>query len=273
MRAKKADIDVEKRPYGVDKSVPPAFVREREAKEARDRWWRGVTPSGKALIALAVIIFLAASALLAVGLVYNTGGTVRPGPKPGVVPTGATILKPLYANSNARLDMAVLAAGLHLTLKSMSKTSQGLMKDLKGSYGSDLPSRSLTASIDVMADGPEKPTTPRQPASTGSAIQQKYLKKYRAYLSLLTSIRSAAESIPATGPRSAERSSLIQACDDLTRDTTVIISGLSKLGSDPSQDGEIAAGIEVAGARIKDTSKKVDSLLNQLTDSHPGSNP
>jgi hypothetical protein len=265
MRGKKADIDVEKRPYQVDKSVPPAFVRRREAKD-RERWWRGLTSSGKATIVLVLVLVLAVSAIVAVSLTFNTNGKAVPKPKPHPDPGS---VKPLfsYSNNNAPLDMAVLAAGLHLTLKSMSTTSRGLMKDLKGSFGSRVRPHSMTASIDVLADGPENPNGQPGPASSGSAIQQRYLKKYRAYLVLLSSIRKAADSIPATGPSAAARSALIRACDDLTRDTTVIVTGLMRLGSDPSQDGEIAAGIEVAGSRIEATSKRVDSLLKALTGS------
>lgn len=294
MRGKKVGPDAAGRTNGVDKHVPPTFLARRDARRSPLRWWRGITPAGKITVCIVALLLIALVAGLSVSLSgSNTRGTdVKPAKrvpdkKPPVTAKPEEVPLYSYSDNHARLDVAVLASGLMMTLKAMSDTSLKLENDLKATYGdgesvdytgtlapfipASLPglasseSERLSASLDVLADGSDG-ALPAQPTPSGSEVGARYIERYRAYLALLTSIRASAESVPTldTGNLATLRTMLIKACDDLTRDTSAIIAGLERLGADPSEDASIAAGIQAASRRVTDTEKSVDRLLAEI---------
>ncbi|MHB8896211.1 MAG: hypothetical protein ACYC99_13685 [Candidatus Geothermincolia bacterium] len=292
MRGKgnKVGPDELRRPNGVDKRKPPAFLAQREHARFPRRWWAGLTSGGRCTILVVAILLIALIVGLSVSLAGSstTGKDVKPRPRPK--PRPEVVVKPRprplysYSSNSARLDIAVLASGLTLTLEAMSVTSAKLEAELAATYGAGpdtfslsggletpgpaqpptrLPEMALTASLDVLADGPDG-AQPATPVAPGTDIGKRYVTRYREYLALLTSIRAGAETIPAAGKQALERSALIKACDELMRDTSVIVSGLEQLGADPGEDGIIAAGIGAANDRILETSKRVDSLIDAI---------
>jgi len=283
MRGQRVGPD-EGRPNGVDKHVPPAFLARRERGGFPRRWWSGLTAAGRWTVLVIVILLVALVAGLSMSLAgSNTAGKVVKRHPEAPISHKKTTLYSFSANSS-RIDTAVLASGLVVTIEAMSRTSAQLQKDLEATFGDSgdpfpkarfpvsggnrpapegAPDGVLTASLDVLADGPDGAQPDISP-SPASEIGQRYIARYREYLSLLTLIRGGAESIPAAGGPSFGRPDLLKACDELMRDTSVIIAGLERLGADPDEDGIIATGIGAANTRIQETSKRVDQLMDAL---------
>jgi len=273
MRGKRVGPDDARRPVGVDKSLPPEFILRSGQHRTPRNWWSGLTSPGKWTVCIAALVLIGAvagiSALL--GASGISGGNVKPRPpvaKPHVKATRPRAIAPLYSFSlnTAKLDIAVLASGLHLTLDSMSGTSKSLDEELSSTYGLEYqPSSGLTASLDVLADGPVNgaPDSGSQ-QDLPSDIGQRYVKKYRAYLATVNAIQKRAQAVPPTAGSAAERTLLLKACADLSRDTSAIVAGLERLGTDPAEDSGIAHGIEAASGRIVETADLVNRLLGEL---------
>jgi hypothetical protein len=273
MRGTKVGPDDARRPVGVDKSLPPDFILRGGRRSAPGSWWSGLTSQGKWTVCVALLVIVGAVAGLSaiLGASGISGGNVKPHPpvvKPPVNITKPRVVIPLYSFSNntAKLDIAVLASGLHITIDSMSSTSKSLNEELSSTYGLERRmSSGLSASLDVLADGPDTgaPDSGRQP-NLPSDIGQRYVKKYRAYLATVNAIQKRAQAVPPTAGSAAERTLLLKACADLSRDTSAIVAGLERLGTDSAEDSNIAHGIEAASGRIVETAGLVDRLLGEI---------
>lgn len=290
MRGKRIGQDASNGIGGVDKHVPPAFISRREAGRSPRRWWGGLTSSGRVTVVLAVLV----AAALAAGIAFSftgssTSGTATPpvGREPRPEPRPPAKKKPVvtfsFSSSNARIDIAVLAAGLRMMLDEIADTAGELDKELRktfdaqeGGSGTLVPREpklaredGLTAKLDVLADGSDGDLPPES-GTPVSDIAGRYLSSYRRYLGLLTSMRAAAEAVQATTPElSTARDTLLKACDDLARDTSAVIAGLERLGADPVEDAQVAAGIEAANRRISESKKQVKALIQSISRSNP----
>ncbi len=269
MRGSKEERDTSKRPVAVDKSIPPAFVAKRGARRLSPRWWSGLTPAGRWAVAVLGIAVVAVVAGLVLSLAGSktTGSDAKPPPmvkpKPPDEKSAKKVVPFSFSKSRAALDIAVLASGLHIVLDSISETSQDLLEELGSATDTQGGVTSgLTASLDVLADGPEEPV----PSPPSTDLGKRYVNRYREYLALVTDIRKAAEAAPMTEASAQDRRALVKACDEISRDTSIIIAGLEKLGTDPEEDAVIAEGIASAQARIDETSKRLDNLIESLRD-------
>lgn len=256
-----------------NKSLPPDFLARHHKRGAGQGWWSGLTTSGRGIIAVATLGLVAVVVALALSVSGNTAKNTpaKKHPlvkKPGPVsrPHKDTRLSFPLSKNAAQVNLVFLASGLRLTLESVSATSSSLLKDLTDTYGSPASgTANCFASLDVLADGPEGPPSDGTTGSPGSSIAERYLSRYKKYLDHVTKVRQWALDTPVQAGMREERDRLVRATDDLSRDISVIIAGLERLGAPADEDtGSVVRGLEDSITRIEQAAGRVDQLLKDL---------
>lgn len=249
-----------------EKSSPPSFLAHGKGRGPSTGWWAGLTGRGRWLAVAGVAALVVMTALLS----FFGGRLV--GTRERQAPHNAA-RKPVRRNvtSQVRLSESIagvklffLASGLQQTARSARATSADLVRDLRQAYPAGQAAGAL-AYLEVhgvLADGPEdQPPGPAE--SSGARIASRYLATYRAYLARVEAIRAMLRSTPVRGHR-REIDLLLDACDGLARELSVVIAGLERLQSPSPEDAGAVAGIEGAADRIDGMEQRVQSALQEL---------